>query len=287
MGTGKVLTEEDFEKGKEPEDTSKGPADRSIPADEKIEIKGKEEPIKEPEPSEKEKEEPLLEPSEDEKKYKYASMDDYDKAYKEAERKMHEATTEKARLVREVEELRKPKDQPKTLQDRIDEMTDQTLDKIRILSTESPTRDRDAARLWAKNQSDIDDLKYEERQRKQDTERITVKRIYDYANKEGLKTDEELDYFAYRYSKTDSSLSIEERTYQAIEATKSGLGKLREGLVKDVEKDKQDKDNLKVLGRGSSRTGKSSEEKLDKPLTMSEQIAQMQEKRRLKKDDLY
>jgi hypothetical protein len=285
MGSGKVLTDEDFKGGKEPEDTSKGPADRSIPADEKIEVKGKEEPAKELEPSEKEKEEPQPEPSED-KKYKYASMDEFDRAYKEAERKMHEATTEKARLARELEEVRKPKDQPKTLQDRIDEMTDQILEKIKILPNESPTRDRDAARLWARNQSDIDDLKYEERRKRDDSERSTVKRIYDTANKEGLKTDEELDYFAYRYSKTDSSLSIEERTSQAVEATKSGLGKLREGLVKDVEKDKKDKDDLKVLGRGSSRTGKSSEEKTEKPLTMSQQIAEMQEKRRLKKDDL-
>src|SRR3990170_2515322 len=139
--------------------------------------------------------------------------------------------------------------------------------------------------LWTRLQSDISDVKYEERRRTEDTERTTVKRIYDQATKEGLKTDEELDYFSYRYSKTDPSLSVEDRTTQAVESTKTGLGKLREGLVTKQELDKKDKDDLKVLGRGSSRTEKS-EKKEDRPTTMSQQLAELNEKRKLKKDDI-
>jgi len=277
----KVLTEEDFAEGSESKDTSK-----SIPADEKVEVKGKEEPKEKTEPSEKEKEEPQPEPSE-EKKYKYTSMDEFDKAYKEAEKKMHEATTKVAELERKVAHYEKPPEKPAlTIEDKINEMTDQVLDKIRLIPGDSPTRDRDAGRLWTKLHADVDDLKYEHRRNSEETERKTIKKIYDQATKEGLKTDEELDYFSYRYSKTDPSLSIDERTSQAVEATKTGLGRLREGLVEKQEKDKKDKDDLKVLGRGSSRPLKS-EEKDKEPTTMSQQLAELHEKRKLKKDDIF
>ncbi len=279
---GKVLTEEDFKGGSEPEkDTSK-----PIPADEKIEIKGKEEPIKEPEPSEKGKEEPQPEPSED-KKYKYASMDEFDKAYKEAEKKMHEATTKAAELERKVTYYEKPPEKPAvTIEDKINEMTDQVLDKIRLIPADSPTRDRDAGRMWTKLHADVDDLKYEDRQRRSDTERQIVAKTYEKATKEGIKTDAELRILGYEFSKTDSGLSTNDRITQAIDNTKSVLSQIREGLVEKQEKDKKDKEDLKVLGRGSSRTVKSEEED-KKPTTMSQQLAELNERRKLKKDDLF
>ena len=277
----KVLTEEDFPEGSESKDTSK-----SIPADEKVEVKGKEEPEEKTEPSEKVKEEPQPEPSED-KKYKYTSMDEFDKAYKEAERKMHEATTETSELKKKVAYYEKPVEKPAvTIDDKINEMTDQVLDKIKLIPADSPTRDRDAGRLWTRLHADVDDLKYEHRRSTEETERKTIKKIYDQATREGLKTDEELDYFSYRYSKTDPSLSIDERTSQAVESTKTGIGKLREGLVERQEKDKKDKDDLKVLGRGSSRTVKS-EDKDKEPTAMSQQLAELNERRKLKKDDIF
>ncbi len=281
----KVLKEEDFEEGKKPEDTS---PDKGIPADQKFDGDGKpikEEPVKEPEPSEKGKEESLPEPSEN--KFKYKSQEEAELAEKAAEKKMHEATTEASELKRKVAHYEKLPEKPAvTIDDKINEMTDQVLDKIRLIPADSPTRDRDAGRMWTKLHADVDDLKYEHRRSTEETERKTIKKIYDQATKEGLKTDEELDYFSYRYSKTDPSFSIDERTSQAVEATKTGLGKLREGLVEKQEKDKREKDDLKVLGRGSSRTVKS-EDKDKGPTTMSQQLAQLNEQRKLKKDDIF
>jgi len=286
---GRVLTEEDFKEGKDKEDTSKTPKpDEKVEPkpDEVIEFKGKEkeEPEEKVEPSE-DKEEP--QPKDDGKKYKYASMDEFDKAYKEAEKKMHEATTEKSKLERELAQFKKPPEKPAvTLEEKIREVTKQTVSRIKTMPEDTPNRDDEIAYLWAKNASEIEDLKYEHRRTKEESERNTIKKIYDQATKEGLKTDEELDYFSYRYSKTDPSLSIEDRTSQAIEATKMGLGKLREGVVKDVEKDKKDKEDLKVLGRGSSRTVKS-EKGEEKPMSMSQQLAELNEKRKLKKEDIW
>ncbi len=277
----KVLTEEDFKEGSQTEDTSK-----SIPADEKIEVKGKEEPEEKLEPSGKGKEESLPEPSED-KKYKYASMDEFDKAYKEAERKMHEATTEASELKRKVAHYEKPIEKPAvTIEDKINEMTDQVLDKIRLIPADSPTRDRDAGRMWTKLHADVDDIKYEDRQRKSNTERQIVTKTYERATKEGIKTDAELRILGYEFSKTDSGLLTDDRISQAIDNTKGVLSQIREGLVEKQEKDKKEKDDLKVVGRGSSRREKSEEED-KKPTTMSQQLAQLNEQRKLKKDDIF
>ena len=276
----KVLTKEDFAEGDKPEeDTS------STPAQDEIVIgKEKEEPEKKVEPSEDEKE-PQPKPSE-EKKYKYASMDDFDKAYKEAERKMHEATTKAAELERKVSQYEKPREAVVTIDDRIKEMTKDTLTKIRVLPTDSPTREEDAGYLWAKLQSDISDVKYEERHKKEESERTVAKKLFGKATTEGLKSDDELEMVGFEFSRIDPGIPTEDRISQAVEITKGRLSRLRDGLVEKQKKDEKDKEDLKVLGRGSSRREKSEEE--DKgPTSMSQQLAELNEKRRIKKDDLW
>ena len=276
----KVLKEEDFAEGKEPEDTSKP----SPKPDEVIEAKEKPEPEKEPEPSDKGEAEPLPKPSED-KKYKHSTWEETEKARIEAERRMHEATTKASELERRVSQYEKPPEKVVTIDDKIREMTKDTLAKIKTLPADSPNRDEEAGYLWAKLQSNLSDINYEERQKKVDTERKVVTRTYERATKEGIKTDAELGILGYEFSKTDLSLSTDDRISQAIDSTKNVLSQIREGLVEKQEQDKKEKDDLKVLGRGSSRPGKSDE--VDKkPMSMSQQLAELNEKRRLKKDEL-
>ncbi len=284
---GKVLTEEDFKEGNKPEekDTSK-----PIPADQKIEIKGKEEPEEKVEPSKKVEEEPQPEPSEEKPKFKHATWEETEKARIEAEKKMHEATTEKSKLERELSQYKKPPEKPTTLEDKIKEMTKDTVGKIRLIPQDSATRDEDAAFLWATLQSNISDLKYEERSNAERTQKNVVQRTYEKATKEGIKTDAELRILGYEFSKTDPSLSTDERITQAIDSTKETLSQIREGLVEKQERDKKEKEDLKVLGRGSSRTVKSDEKDKEKEKggsSMSEALSQINQSRRLKKDDLY
>jgi len=277
----KVLTEEDFKEGSDAEDTSK-----PIPADQKIEVKGKEEPEVKPEPSEKGKEESLPEPSE-ESKFKHKTWEETEKARQELERGFTEKSMRLAEAERKIAHYEKPPEKPVvTIEDKINEMTDQVLDKIRLIPTDSPNRDRDAGRMWTKLHADVDDIKYEERQNRSDTERKIVTKTYERATKEGITTDAELRILGYEFSKTDSGLLTDDRIAQAIDNTKGVLSQIREGLVEKQEKDKKEKDDLKVLGRGSSRREKSEEED-KRPTTMSQQLAELNEKRKLKKDDLF
>lgn len=269
----KVLTEEDFKEGEPEKETSSEEPEKQEAAPEKEEPSKKEEPEKE-------------EPPKEEKKYKYASMDEYDKAYKEAERKMHEATTRSKELERKISQYERPVvDKPLTLDDRIRDLTKETINKIRLLPADAPTREEDAGFLWAKLQSEITDLKYEERYKVQEKERDVVKRTYDYATKEGIKSDAELRLLGTEFSKTDPTLPTEERISMAVNNTKDLLSQLREGLIERQRQDKQEKEDLKVLGRGSSRTEKSSPRK-EEPETMAQALSKLNEQRRMKKDDL-
>lgn len=276
---GKVLTQEDFVEGEtKKEDTSVPPE-----PEEKVEVKAVEEPEHKEEPS-KDEGEPQPKPS-DEKKYKYASMDDYDKAYKEAERKMHEKTTRAAELERKLAQYEKPIEKPVTIDDRIKDMTKDTLSKIRLLPPDDPDRENQAGYLWAKLQGDITDIKYDERTRSADREKDMVKKTYDYATREGIKTDAELRILGYEFSKTDSGIPVEDRISIAVTNTKEVLGQIRSGFVEKQEKEKKEKEDLKVLGRGSSRQEKSETKKPENE-SMSQALSKLNEQRRMKKEDL-
>lgn len=298
---GKVLTAEDFEKGGDPtkEDTSsKGiPADKMIPADQKLteEDIPKEEPEKKEAPIEEEKVEPLSKPSEFKPKHK--TWEETEKAREEAERKMHEATTAKSSLEKELAQYKKPPEKPTpTIDDHIAEITDEALSQINALPLEygsdgkvtpasATKRDRDAAIVWGKAQRKISRLEIDESNRQVNSEREIVSKTYERAQKEGIKTDAELRILGFEFSKTDAGLGADDRINAAIESTKGILSQIRDGFVKSQERDKKEKDDLKVLGRGSTR-GKEKEEKETKPVTMSQQLAELNEKRRMTKDDL-
>lgn len=276
----KVLTQEDFKEGETAkEDTSKPEPE----VDDKIVIQGRQEP----EPEQKEppsREEPQLKPSE-EKKYKYANMEEFDHAYKEAERKMHEATTRAAEYEKKLAQLNPPK--VETIEDRITKMTEDTLDRIRTIPSESASRDRDAGVLWAKLQREIARMELEEERKKQHEQDSLSRRLYDRAEREGFKSKTEMKWFGREFGETDPSLSVDDRISRAVESTKEALSDLRAGLVPKSESDRDAKDAMKVLGRGSSRSTKSSDdEKQGKPKTLSDILSETYENRRMKREDL-
>lgn len=273
----KVLTKEDFEEADKTKDTS------AKETEEKVESKA--EPEKKIESSENEEE--SLSKSSDQKTYKYASMDEYDKAYKEAEKKMHEATTEKAELRRKLDYFERPAiEKPVTIDDRVKEIRKDTMQKIKMLPSDSPTRDDDAADFWGDYTRKVARIEYEENQRKADTERTMTSRIYETATKEGMKTNAELKILGNEFSKTDPSLALDDRIQRAIEGTRSVISELRDGFVQKQELDKRDKDDLKVLGRGSSRREKSEGKDKETLGTLSDDLAKLNESRKLRNEDL-
>jgi len=284
---GKVLTEEDFDKGGDPtkEDTSS----QTIPADQKFDQDGKE-IVEEPKIDEVPKDEEVqVEPlpkSSDEFKPKHKSWEETEKARLELERGFTEKSMRLSERDKELEKFKKPPEKPvPTEDDRIAEITDEALKNINALPADSPTRDRDAAIVWGKAQRKISRLEIDESNKHAQSEREIVTKTYEKAQKEGIKTDAELRILGFEFSKTDSYLDTDDRINQAVESTKSILSQIREGFVKGQERDKKEKDDLKVLGRGSTRK-EGSEKKETKPTTMSQQLAELNEKRRMTKDDL-
>lgn len=285
---GKILTEEDFNKGGDPtkEDTSS----QMFAADQRIDQDGKpivEEPEKvlTPEKEEKPGEEPLPKPS-DEFKPKHKTWEETEKARLELERGFTEKSMKLSEREKELEKFKKPPEKAvPTEDDRIAEITDDALSKIGALAADSSTRDRDAAIIWGKAQRKISRLEIDEANKTAYTEREIVTKTYNAAQKEGIKTDAELRILGFEFSKTDTSLSPDDRIEKAIESTKGILSQIRDGFVRNQERDKKEKDDLKVLGRGSTRTD-TKETKETKSTTMSSQLAELNEKRRMTKEDL-
>jgi hypothetical protein len=285
---GKVLTAEDFDKSGDPtkEDTSS----QTISADAKIVIgaDGKEtveEPKEVETPVEEAKVEPLPKPL-DEFKPKHKTWEETERARLELERGFTEKSMRLSEKEKELEKFRKPPEKPVPTEDeRIAEITDEALKNISVIPADSPTRDRDAAIIWGKAQRKISRLEIDESKRQDSSEREIVMKTYERAQKEGIKTDAELRILGFEFSKADASLGSDDRINAAIESTKGILSQIREGFVKGQELDKKEKDDLKVLGRGSTRK-EGIEKKETKPTTMSQQLAELNEKRRMTKDDL-
>jgi hypothetical protein len=296
---GKILTAEDFDKSGDP---TKDTSSQIIPADQKIDQDGNvivEEPEKKEIPIEEEGgKEPLPKPSDFKPKHK--SWEETESARVESERKMHEATTEAANLRKRLEPFERPVEIHKepTIDDQITEIAESAIRDINAIPIEYDTdgkakpesltkRDRDAAIVWAKANRKISRLEIQETNREADSHKNVVSKLYKGATDGGLKSDDELEMVGSAFDRTDPKLDLDTRIANAVESTKTRVSRLREGFVKGQELDKKEKDELKVLGRGSSRKGGKEEEKEVKPSTMSQQLADMNESRRLKKDDLY
>jgi len=294
---GKVLTEEDFKggTGNEPEETPT-PTPTPEPKEEKVE------PKEEPTPDVTEGgDESLPKPSD--KTYKYANMEEFDKAYKEAERKMHGATSELADTKRKLAQYEKPPEAKIPTEDeRIATLADEAMSAISALPLEydfegKPTaasiskRDRDSAIIWAKTQRKISRLEIEGASREAESQKSAVSRLYSHAKTEGINVEDEdeMAELAFQWDRASANQPTEDRVSQAVDSAKGRLTRLREGYVKKMEdaknKDKKEKDDLKVLGRGSTRKDKTGGDD-EKPMTMSQQLASLNESRRLKTEDL-
>lgn len=289
---GRVLTNEDFKEGKDPQDTSKTPEpDEIIEGDKIVKAVGdkvivqsveKEEPEEKVEPSESKKE--PTQPSDFKPKHK--TWEETERARLEAERKMHETTTRLSQTERELTQLREPPKKAVTVDDRIKDITKTTMNQIRLVPAEDPDRDDKVGYLWAKNASDIEDIKYEERERTKSSQQSVVSRTYKKATEEGLKSDAELRILGHEFSKTDPSLSVDDRISEAIGNTKNILSQVREGFVEKQERDKKEKEDLKVLGRGSSRQERSEKKEEEGSETMAQAMVNLKKQRTMKKEDL-
>jgi hypothetical protein len=293
------MGKEDLEKGKETpnEDTSE-----LVSSETKFDQDGneiKEEPTKkEVLPKEDDKGSPP-EPS-DGKKYKYSSMDEYDKAYHEAERKMHEATTKASTLEKELERHRKPPEKVPTEDEQIAEITDAALKDIRAIPVEygsdgRPTKasaedyDRKSAIIWGKANAKITRLEIEKDRKVSEEGKSLSRKLYDKAKSEGfnMADEDDLAEIAFQWDKATGD-TPDDRISNAVRNAKERLERLRGKFSDAIERDKKEKDSLRVLGGGSrNRPTEGGKEKKDsKPSDMYSALEEVKNKRRVKKDDL-
>ncbi len=279
---GRVLTQEDFASGggNTPQDTPP----ETPPVEEPTPGKDEGGPKVEEPPEDKGGEESPPKPSDDFKP-KHKTWEETEKARVEAEKKMHETTTAKSALEKRLAQFEKPPEKQPSPTDPIADITDEALKEIYGLDLHSPTKDRDAAIIWAKAQRKISRMEINDASKETKNEHEIVVKTYERATKEGIKTDAELKILGYEFSKADPNLSSDERIDAAINSTKGILSQIREGFEEKIEKDKREKDGLKVLGRGSSRP-KVTDTKDSKPKSMSEQLAEINERRRVTRNDL-
>jgi len=302
---GRVLTKEDFEGGdsKDKKDTSD--AVRIVPGDTKFDQDGNiiEEPEgKETPPEEKigdEESQPKPSNKKEDFKPKHKTWEETESARVILERDFTTKSMENAELRKKLATYEKPPEKKEPIiDDQIEEINNSALTELKSFQWEygvdgKPTKesiekyDKFYFKVDGKRQRQIARLEYDERDKKRSAENEVSNKLYKKSTEAGLKTDDELQLVGFEYSKTDSSLGIDERISEAVKNAQAMVGRFREGYKKNAELDKKEKDNLKVLGRGSSRSGKETGgEKETKPSTMSQDLANIHEQRRLKTEDL-
>ena len=298
---GKILTEDDFKGGDTPKEDT--PKEEFVSADQKFDQDGNkiEGPKGDDAPKKKEDgEEPLPKPS-NEKKYKYASMDEVERAYAEAERKMHEATTRASSYEKELAQYKKPPEKSEPTEDeKVAEIMDEANKQISALPIEYDSEGRETQQSYSKRNREymlimgkanrkISRLEIDAENKAKEQSQTTSKKLYNKAKDEGFNMDDEddLSEIAFQWERSSGD-TIDDRISNAVTNAKSRLdrlrGKVKEKVIEDIERDKKEKDNLKVLGRGSSRKD-DKQEMETKPVTMSQQLTELHEKRRITKDD--
>jgi len=297
----KVLTKEDFEESGKDTSSKEIPADKVISADTKVTMDDQGRVIEAEEPEAKEveakgEEEP--QPKIPEFKPKHKTWEETEKARIELEKEFTRKSMRASDLEKELETYKKPPPPPPSIDDEIAKITDEALNQIRAIPIDRDSEgkpipesigkyERESAIIWGKANRKISRLEIDEANKMAETERGTASKLYKKATDEGLRSDDELELLGYEYDRINPSLRIDDRIDKAIETTKNRLSRLREGFVKNQEKDKYEKGELQVLGRGSSRKEIKGKEKEEKPVSMSDQMADLNESRRLKKDDLW
>jgi hypothetical protein len=88
------------------------------------------------------------------------------------------------------------------------------------------------------------------------------------------------------YSRTDPTLPPDDRIDEAVTRVRDRVSRLRDGFVRNQDKNKKDKEDLRTLPGGSRKTPETKDTKKDtKPSTLDNQMAELNEKRRLTKDE--
>lgn len=201
---------------------------------------------------------------------KYKSMDEAEKAFKESERKMHEATERAARLEREP--VRKEPVIPEV--DPADAIADDALAEIGKLNPEDPDYQKKTARVWAKAQMKIANLTVGKAKEAETSTKSTEERVTSALKDAKLPSDNDKKIFWSIASHCPADIKdLEGQISWTIERVNEVKAEVAKEMVEETNRKKKEKGDLKVLGRKGSKTTSSEEEEENKPpMTLVEQL---------------
>lgn len=214
--------------------------------------------------------------------YKFKSFDEYEKALKAAERRMHQATEESSRYQRMVQNL-SPK-APETKESQTQKIAKEAIRQIRTIPDTDPEKEEKAAIIWAEAQEKIADLKYQE----QHTAETSRKEVETYAENKakaaGLKSPMAIEAFWVVARNAPKNISLDEQIDWAVTQVNQFIEEIRKEDAEKVEESETGKKSLKVLGRGGKGPTPSKEGAVEMP-TLGDALKAAANKRRLGEKD--
>jgi hypothetical protein len=201
---------------------------------------------------------------------KYETMEEAGKAFKESERKMHEATERAARLERD--QSTRVKTDPEV--DPGDTIADEALVEIGKLNPEDPDYQKKTARIWAKAQMKIANLTVGKAKEAETSTKSTEERVSSALKDAKLPSDNDKKIFWSIASHCPADIKdLEGQISWTIERVQEVKADVAKEMVEEANRKKKEKGDLKVLGRKGSKTTSSEEEEENKsPMTLVEQL---------------
>lgn len=203
----------------------------------------------------------------DDQPLKYSSHEAAEKAYREAERKLHEATTEAAKMKKIVDDLTKKIDAANNKTDTGPKKSEWEVKREKVLkdtiaaANAIPADDAEyntkVAQIWIDAQSQVSKIALEE-QRAVDEDLQLVQKSVSKALKDfeidGIPGVEDL--FWAQAKKADRSLSLADQITWAASEVKAVIDGIRGKELTRMKEEKDTRDKLDVLGRGGRTTTK-------------------------------
>jgi hypothetical protein len=204
----------------------------------------------------------------DEKPLKYSSHEEAEKAYREAEKKLHESTTEAAKLKKVVDDLTKKIDAanektadtgPKksTWEVKREKVLKDTMTAANAIPADDPEYNTKVAQIWIDAQMQVSKIALEEQRAAEEDLQLVQKSV-----SKALK-DVEIDgvpgvedLFWAQAKKADRNLSLADQIKWAAGEVKALIDGIRGKERTRMKEEKDTRDNLNVLGRGNRITTK-------------------------------
>lgn len=200
-------------------------------------------------------------PDPDTKPLKYKSHEDAEKAYREAEKKIHEATTENSQLRKKMEDLERkinesigPRDQGprRSVYDvERERIKKETFSAAQAIPETDPEYQLKIANIWMDAQDALARVAYQEQEAARSDIQVVQTIVADAIKKAELdKIPGIEELFWAKSAKADRSLPLEDQINWTISQCKAIVEGIRGKEVGRMQQEEENRQRMEVLGRG-------------------------------------